>query len=94
MDAEQQAVINDRDKTIATVYRSKDGVNPPYKTWLDAKAIDPSITLDWTKSWFKLNIQPTKQVGGAKNSCRTTRLSRVSSRFVLYNGKAVQEPRL
>ena len=38
------------------------------KHGLVAKAIDPRITLDWTKSWFKLNIQPTKQVGGATNS--------------------------
>ena len=57
-----------KDRVIARIYRGKDGGQPPRKTWLDAKAIDPSITLDWVKSWFRLNIKPAKQVGGAKNS--------------------------
>ena len=68
MDSEQQAGMNEKDKVIAKVYRGREGGQLPYKTCLDAKAINPSINLDWTKSWFKLNIQPTRQVGGAKNS--------------------------
>ncbi len=68
MDAEQQAIINDRDKTIARVYHGKDGGRPAYKTYLDAKAIDPIITLDWVRNWFKLNVERARQVGGARNS--------------------------
>ena len=68
MDADQQAIINDRDKTIAKVYHGQDGARPAYKTWLDAKAIDPRISLDWVRDWFKRNVERTRQVGGAKNS--------------------------
>ncbi len=68
MDAEQQAEMDAKDKVIAKVYHGKEGGQPPYKTWSDAKAIDSNITLDWTKSWLRLNIQPKRQVGGARNS--------------------------
>ena len=61
-------VIEERDKTIAKVYFGKDGGRTPYKTYLDAKAIDPRITLDWVRSSFSKNIERTKQVGGARNS--------------------------
>ena len=53
---------------IAKVYHGKDGGRPAYKTYTDAKAIDPRITLDWVKDWFKRNVERTRQVGGAKNS--------------------------
>ena len=68
MEAENQAIINDRDKTNAKVYHGKDGGRPAYETYLDAKAIDPRITLDWTRDWFKRNVERTRQVGGARNS--------------------------
>ncbi len=45
MEAENAAIINDRDKTIAKVYDGADGGRPAYKTYTDAKAIDPRITL-------------------------------------------------
>ena len=67
MNQEQEAEINDRDKTIARLYHGKDGGRSAYKTWLDAKAIDPRITLDWVRGWFKKNVERTKQVGGATN---------------------------
>ena len=60
--------MNDRDKVIAKIYYGKEGRQTPYKTWLDAKAIDPRITLDWVRGWFKSNIEKARQVGGAKNS--------------------------
>ena len=65
MEAVNKAIINDRDKTIAKVHH---GGRPAYKTDLDAKAIDPRITLDWVKGWFKKNVERTRQVGGATNS--------------------------
>ena len=68
MNVEEQAIIDDEIRTIAKVYAGKEGGRPAYKTWQDAKAINPSITLDWTKSWFKLSMQPTKQVGGAEQT--------------------------
>ena len=52
-EAENQAIINDRDKIIAKVYHGKDGGRPAYKTHLDTKAIDSRITLDWVRSWFQ-----------------------------------------
>ena len=68
MDAEQAAIVEYRDKTIRRVYHGKDGGSSAYKTYLDAKAIDPRITLDWVRGWFKKNVERTRQVGGAKNS--------------------------
>ena len=68
MDADQAAVVEDIDKTIRRVYYGEDGGSTPYKTYLDAKAIDPRITLDWVRVWFKKNVERTKQVGGARNS--------------------------
>ena len=55
-------------KIIAKVYRGADGGKPAYKTYLDAKAIKPGITLNLVKAWFKLNVQPTNQVWGKRNS--------------------------
>ena len=62
------AILDDELKTIAKKYRSKDGGRPAYKTYLDAKAIKPGITLELVKSWLKKNVEPTRQVGGARNS--------------------------
>ena len=55
-------------KIIAKVYRGADGGKPAYKTYLDAKAIEPGITLNLVKGWFKLNVQPKDQVWGKRNS--------------------------
>ena len=55
-------------RIIAKVYRGADGGKPAYKTYLDAKAIEPGITLNLVKGWFKLNVQPTNQVWGKRNS--------------------------
>ena len=68
MDEEQIAGINEKSKVIASVYRGKEGGKPAYKTWLEAKAINPRITLDWTKAWFKKNVEPKNQVWGKRNS--------------------------
>ncbi len=62
MDTDQQAIINDRDKTIANMYHGQDGARPAYKTWLDAKAIDPRITLDWVLVWFKRSKEQNRSV--------------------------------
>ena len=61
-------VVEERDKTIRSVYYGKEGGRTPYKTYLDAKAKDPRITLDWVRDWFKKNVERTRQVGGAKKS--------------------------
>ncbi len=55
-------------KIIAKVYRGPDGGKPAYKTWQDAKEINPRITLNMVKGWFKLNIDPKNQVWGKRNS--------------------------
>ena len=44
------------------------GGKPAYKTWQDAKAISPGITLNLVKGWFKLNVEPKNQVWGKRNS--------------------------
>jgi hypothetical protein len=62
-----EEVENDM-KIIASVYRGADGGGPAYKTYLDAKAIEPGITLNLVKGWFKLKVQPTNQVWGKINS--------------------------
>ncbi len=58
----QQAIINDREKTIATNYRGKEEIKPASKTYLDTKAIDPRITLDWARDWRddKKRVEVTK----------------------------------
>ena len=55
-------------RVIAKVYNAPDGGKPAYKTYLDAKAMEPRITLNLVKGWFKLNVQPTNQVWGKRNS--------------------------
>ena len=55
-------------RIIAKVYRGADGGKPAYKTYLDAKAIEPGITLNLVKGWFKLNVEPKNQVWGKRNS--------------------------
>ena len=49
MNEEQAAIVKDRDDTISKIYFSKDGGRTAYKLWLDAKAVDSEITLDWTR---------------------------------------------
>ncbi len=39
-------------RVISKVYRGADGGKPAYKTYLDAKAIEPVITLNLVKGWF------------------------------------------
>ena len=41
MDEEQQAGINAKDKVIAKIYYGSQGGQPAYKTWLEAKIINP-----------------------------------------------------
>ncbi len=55
-------------RIMAKVYRGADGGKPAYATYLDAKAINPGITLNLVKGWFKLNVEPTKQVWVKGNS--------------------------
>ena len=54
-------------RIIAKVYRGADGGKSAYKTYLDAKTIEPGITLNLVKRWFKQNVEPKTQVWG-KNS--------------------------
>ena len=68
MNEEQQAEVDATNKVIAKIYFGKEGGLPAYKTWLEAKAIDSGITLDWVKHWFKLNVEPKRQVAGFQNS--------------------------
>ena len=68
MDAEQAAQVKRLDDAISKVYYGPDGGRTAYKTYLDVREIDPEITLDWVRGWFRNNIERTKQVGGAKNS--------------------------
>ena len=58
----------EKDNTIRKVYFGKEGGRTVYKTYVDAKAIDPQITLDWVKGWFDKNVNRTRQVSGTKNS--------------------------
>ena len=55
-------------RIIGRVYRGPDGGKSAYKTYLDAKAINPGITLNLVKGWFKLNVEPKNQVWGKRNS--------------------------
>ena len=68
MDEAQKAQIKRMDDAISKIYHSKDGGRTTYKLWLDAKAVDPEITLDWVRGWLRNNVNPKGQVGGAKNS--------------------------
>ena len=49
-----------RMKIIAKTYKGPEGGKPAVKTWQDARDIDPGITLNEVKGWFKLNVQRTK----------------------------------
>ena len=64
MDEEGEA----RNKLIAKTYRGPEGGKPAFKTWQDAREINPRITLNEVKGWFKLNVQPNGQVWGKRNS--------------------------
>ena len=57
-----------RFKQISKVYHGSEGGKPAFKTWQDAREINPEITLNEVKGWFKLNIQPKGQVWGKRNS--------------------------
>ena len=57
-----------RFKEISKVYRGPEGGKPAFKTWQDAREINPRITLNEVKAWFKQNIQPKGQVLGKRNS--------------------------
>jgi hypothetical protein len=64
MDEEAEA----RFKIIAKVYRGPEGGKPAFKTWQDAREINPTITLNEVRGWRKQNIQPKGQVWGKRNS--------------------------
>ncbi len=57
-----------RFKLIGKVFRSPEGGKPAIKTWQDARDIDPRITLNEVKGWFKSNVEPKGQVWGVRNS--------------------------
>jgi hypothetical protein len=57
-----------RFKEIAKVYRGPEGGKPVFKTWRDAREINPAITLNEVRVWFKQNVQPKGQVWGKRNS--------------------------
>jgi hypothetical protein len=62
-------------KNIGRVYRGPDGGKPDYKTYLDAMAIDPGITLNLVKGWFKLNVESKNQVWGNATATLPTTLT-------------------
>ena len=53
-------------RVIAKVYNAPDGGKPAYKTYLDAKAIEPGITLNLVKGWFKNSTSTLKTKFGGK----------------------------
>ena len=57
-----------RFKIIAKSYHGPEGGKPAVKTWHDVRDIDPRITLNEVKGWFKLNVDPKRQVWGERNS--------------------------
>ena len=57
-----------RCKIIAKSYNGPEGGKPAVKTWHDVRDIDPRITLNEVKGWFKLNVDPKKQAWGERNS--------------------------
>ena len=84
MEADHNAILDDELKTIATVYRGRDGGTLAYKTWLDAKAIKPGITLSLVNGWMKRNVEPTRQIGGTKNSDVAPRAF-MSSKWIYFS---------
>ena len=57
-----------RFKMIAKTYRGPEGGKPAFKTWQAVRELNPGITLNTVKGWFKLNVQPKMQVWGKRNS--------------------------
>ena len=57
-----------RFKEISKVYHGPEGGKPAFKTWQDARDINPRITLNEVKAWFKQNVNPKGQVWGQRNS--------------------------
>ena len=57
-----------RMKIISKTYKGPEGGKPAVKTWQDARDIDPIITLNEVKGWFKQNVKPEGQVWGKRNS--------------------------
>jgi hypothetical protein len=53
---------------LAKVYRGADGGKPVYKTYLDARAINPGITLNLVKRWFKTKCRAKEPGVGKRNS--------------------------
>ena len=64
MDAAAEA----RFKIISKSYHGPEGGKPAVKTWADVRDIDPRITLNEVKGWFKLNVDPKRQAWGERNS--------------------------
>ena len=57
-----------RFKIIAKSFNGPEGGKPALKTWHDVRDIDPRITLNEVKGWFKLNVDPKRQAWGERNS--------------------------
>jgi hypothetical protein len=53
-----------RFKIIGKSYNGPEGGKPALKTWQDVRDIDPRITLNEVKGWFKLNVDPKRQALG------------------------------
>ena len=54
----------EKDKVIDRVYYDTAGYGSVQTTWQEARLKDPTITLEFVKSWFSGNVQVTKQPGG------------------------------
>ena len=85
--------IDVRFKTISKVYHGPEGGKPAFKTWQDAREINPRITLNEVKAWFKQNIQPKGQVWGKRNSyVAQGPYIEYQADLILYHPRAVRKP--
>ena len=93
--AESAAIVEDRDNTIRRVYYGKEGGSTAYKTYLEAKAIDPRIKFRLAARLVHEKCRKNPASRWSKEQlCGPAGLSRVSSGFVFHHGQAVSKSRL
>ncbi len=74
----------ERFKLIGKTYRGPEGGKPAFKTWQDAREINPRITLNEVKGWFKQNVQPKGQCGG-KETATSPQVPTMSIRQICFS---------
>ena len=76
MDEEQAAIVKERDDIISKVYYGPDGGRTAYKTYLDAREIDPEITFGLGKGMVQEEYRKNETSRWSKKQlCSTTSLS-------------------